>query len=48
MLELVRPGDAAKFGDEGADTLGHTAEANGGLNIPNMVKAWNRQYRRCT
>lgn len=30
--------DAAKFGDEGADTLGHTAEANGGLNIPNMVK----------
>ena len=30
--------DAAKFGDVGADTLGHTAEANGGLNIPNMVK----------
>ena len=30
--------DAAKFGDEGADTLGHTAEANGGLDIPNMVK----------
>ena len=30
--------DAAKFGDEGADTLGHTAWANGGLNIPNMVK----------
>ena len=30
--------DAAKFGDEGADTLGHTAGANGGLNIPNMVK----------
>ena len=30
--------DATKFGDEGADTLGHTAEANGGLNIPNMVK----------
>ena len=30
--------DAAKFGDVGADTLGHTAKANGGLNIPNMVK----------
>ena len=30
--------DAKKFGDEGADTLGHTAKANGGLNIPNMVK----------
>ena len=24
--------DAAKFGDVGADTLGHTAKANGGLN----------------
>ena len=33
--------DAAKFGDEGADTLGHTAWANGGLNIPNMGDGWN-------
>ena len=30
--------DAVKFGDVGADTLGHTVKANGGLNIPNMVK----------
>lgn len=28
--------DAEKFGDVGADTLGHIAEAMGGLNVPNM------------
>lgn len=28
--------DADKFGDIGADTLGHIAEAMGGLNMPNM------------
>lgn len=28
--------DAAKYGDEGADTIGHTAEAVGGLKIPVM------------
>lgn len=28
--------DAAKFGDEGADTLGHIAERMNGLNMPNM------------
>lgn len=31
--------DAAAYGDEGADTLGHTAEAVGGLNLPNLQKA---------
>jgi len=30
--------DAEKFGDKGADTLGHIAEAMGGLNMPNMAK----------
>ena len=30
--------DAADFGDEGADTLGHIAEATGGLNMPNMAE----------
>lgn len=30
--------DAAKFGDEGTNTIAHVSEANGGLNIPNMVK----------
>lgn len=30
--------DAADFNDVGADTLGHTAEAVGGLNIPNLEK----------
>ena len=30
--------DAAQFGDRGADTLGHIAAHNFGLNIPNMVK----------
>lgn len=29
--------DAAKFGDVGADTLGHIAEKMNGLHIPNMV-----------
>ncbi|MEH7178614.1 phosphopentomutase [Neobacillus vireti] len=30
--------DADKFGDKGADTLGHIAEAMNGLNMPNMGK----------
>lgn len=30
--------DAGKFGDEGADTIAHTWEYNGGLKIPNMLK----------
>ena len=30
--------DAEKFGDVGSNTLGNTAKANGGLNIPNLVK----------
>lgn len=30
--------DAEKFGDKGADTLGHIAEAMGGLKMPNMAK----------
>ena len=30
--------DAAKFGDQGADTLGHIAAARGGLKVPNMAK----------
>ncbi len=30
--------DAEKFGDVGADTLGHIAEHMNGLNMPNMVK----------
>lgn len=30
--------DAADFGDGGADTLGHTWEYNGGLNISNMLR----------
>jgi len=29
--------DAKKFGDEGADTLGHIAEKMNGLNMPNMA-----------
>ncbi len=40
MLDSVGIGgaeDAAKFGDAGADTLGHIAKANGGLKIPNLV-----------
>jgi phosphopentomutase len=28
--------EAARFDDEGADTLGHTAEAVGGLSLPNL------------
>ncbi len=30
--------DAARFGDEGVNTIAHVCEANGGLDIPNMVK----------
>ena len=30
--------DAAKFGDRGADTLGHIAAAQGGLKVPNLAK----------
>lgn len=30
--------DAEQFGDKGADTLGHIAEAMNGLNMPNMEK----------
>ena len=30
--------DAAAYGDAGANTLGHTAEAMGGLHLPNMQK----------
>ncbi len=30
--------DAAKYTDEGADTLGHIAQAVGGLNLPNLKK----------
>lgn len=40
MLDSVGIGgaeDAAEFGDVGADTLGHIAKANGGLQIPNLV-----------
>src|SRR5690242_7473959 len=28
--------DAALYGDTGADSLGHTAEAVGGLHVPNL------------
>jgi phosphopentomutase len=31
--------DAADYGDEGSDTLGHTALAVGGLNLPNLRDA---------
>lgn len=40
MLDSVGMGgaeDAAKFGDQGADTLGHIAKANNGLKIPNLI-----------
>ncbi|MFT4413255.1 phosphopentomutase [Fredinandcohnia humi] len=30
--------DAKKFGDEGSDTLGHIAETQNGLHMPNMAK----------
>lgn len=30
--------DAAKYGDEGCDTLGHAAEAAGGLNVPHLER----------
>ena len=29
--------DAARFGDEGANTLGHIAAVRGGLKIPNLA-----------
>ncbi len=33
--------DAAEYGDEGSDTLGHTAAAVGGLDLPNLQRgAW--------
>lgn len=31
--------DSADYGDQGSDTLGHTAEAVGGLNLPNFQAA---------
>ena len=31
--------DAAEYGDEGSDTLGHTAQAVGGLDLPNLQAA---------
>ena len=31
--------DAADYGDEGSDTLGHTAAVVGGLDLPNLEKA---------
>ncbi|MGH8928312.1 MAG: phosphopentomutase [Acidimicrobiia bacterium] len=31
--------DAAEYGDEGSDTLGHTAAAVGGLALPNLQRA---------
>jgi phosphopentomutase len=31
--------DAADYGDEGSDTIGHTAAAVGGLSLPNFEKA---------
>ncbi len=40
VLDGVGAGDApdtAEFGDEGANTLGNTARAVGGLNVPNLV-----------
>ncbi|MBR2082426.1 MAG: phosphopentomutase [Elusimicrobiaceae bacterium] len=40
MLDSVGIGgaeDAAKFGDQDADTLGHIAAVNNGLHIPNLV-----------
>lgn len=30
--------DAARYGDEGCDTLGHTAKAKSGLHVPNLEK----------
>lgn len=41
ILDSVGAGampDAAKFGDEGSNTLVHVWEKNNGLNIPNLVK----------
>ncbi len=30
--------DADKFGDVGSNTIGHVAQKNGGLNVPNMIR----------
>jgi len=41
ILDSVGAGalpDAAKYGDEGSDTLGHIAQAVGGLHLPNLQK----------
>lgn len=41
VLDSVGAGwlpDASEFGDEGANTLAHVAEAMNGLNVPNMQK----------
>lgn len=41
VLDACGAGDApdsAAFGDEGADTLGHVAEAVGGLDLPNLQR----------
>jgi len=40
MLDSVGVGgaeDAAKFGDQGANTLGNITKANGGLKVPNLI-----------
>ncbi|CAN5305224.1 phosphopentomutase [soil metagenome] len=42
MMDSVGAGaspDAADYGDVGADTLGHTAQAVGGLSLPNFERA---------
>ncbi len=42
MMDSVGVGaapDAAEYGDEGSDTLGHTSRAVGGLHLPNLEKA---------
>ena len=42
MMDSVGAGaapDAAEYGDIGADTLGHTAQAVGGLQLPNLERA---------
>ena len=37
-LGIGAAADAERFGDAGADTLGHVAAARGGLNIPNLAE----------
>ena len=34
--------DAAKYGDEGADTMGHIADSVETLNLPNLQQLWNQ------